>query len=389
MATYRTGDRRRHVRQLGVAILALAIVSGGFAWLWSTFRGEEGVPAGPQAATDPDLLVPPGTIPRPNPVDPVLPDPRGKIAFVNRGDIWLIDPDGTGTQERLTEGMSASAPAWSPDGTRIAFAHEGGIYTINADGTDSIQLTDPGAADLDLEPGEEGVLRQFDVSPSWSPDGTRIAFVSQVQLGGREGGHIPYVMNADGSELRRIQRLTRIQGNAEPRSAGPNSAETHLSWSPDGSEVVFWAYTDPPSRDGWYAWYAMEVESGEAQAMVAPPLPPSWSVEEGNPPVFSPDGTTIAFSAYHCRPRGPCDGSEIFVMNAVGSGLKRLTRHPAAAYSPSWSPDGTRIAFQSSGGKNSRIYVMNADGSEPARVTYRTRFPGGSSSPAWSPVSRS
>ena len=91
-------------------------------------------------------------------------------------------------------------------------------------------------------------------------------------------------------------------------------------------------------------------------------------------PSWSPDGSQIAFHS----PRGRNTG--IHVMNADGSGQTRLT-YVAADYSPSWSPDGSQIAFQSRG-DNSEIYVINADGSGRTNITNNVH---GDYRPSWSP----
>lgn len=91
---------------------------------------------------------------------------------------------------------------------------------------------------------------------------------------------------------------------------------------------------------------------------------------------WSPDGRKIAFVSYR-------DGNmEIYVMNADGSGVTRLTNHPGSDAHPAWSPDGRKIAFQSDRDGNSEIYVMNADGSGVTRLTYSPAYDG---EPAWSP----
>ena len=93
-------------------------------------------------------------------------------------------------------------------------------------------------------------------------------------------------------------------------------------------------------------------------------------------PAWSPDGRKLAFVSRR-------DGnSEIYVMNADGSGQENLTQQPASDSHPSWSPDGRKLAFVSRRDGNSEIYVMNADGSGLRNVT---RTPSNDLDPAWSP----
>ena len=96
-------------------------------------------------------------------------------------------------------------------------------------------------------------------------------------------------------------------------------------------------------------------------------------------PAWSPDGRKLAFVSRR-------DGnSEIYVMNADGSGQENLTQHPASDSHPSWSRDGRKLAFVSRRDGNSEIYVMNADGSGLRNVT---RTPSDDLGPAWSPDGR-
>ena len=96
-------------------------------------------------------------------------------------------------------------------------------------------------------------------------------------------------------------------------------------------------------------------------------------------PDWSPDGRRIAFTSDR-------DGrSEVYVMNADGSGVTRLTHNDAVDSSPAWSPDGRRIAFHSTLDGNWEIYVMNADGSGVTRLTNNAAFDG---YPDWSPDGR-
>lgn len=93
-------------------------------------------------------------------------------------------------------------------------------------------------------------------------------------------------------------------------------------------------------------------------------------------PSWSPDGKRIAF-------RHEENGNaEIWAMNADGSAQENLTHDPAADWSPAWSPDGRRIAFASDRGGSADIWVMNADGSDPVQVT---TDPAIDEYPSWSP----
>ena len=104
----------------------------------------------------------------------------------------------------------------------------------------------------------------------------------------------------------------------------------------------------------------------------------AYNVIESDPS-WSPDGSKIAF-------RSNRDGNfEIYVMSASGSDPVRLTTAPAGDYDPVWSPDGTRIAFVSERDGKSEIYVMNADGSDLVRLTNNNAH---DADPSWSPDGR-
>ena len=134
------------------------------------------------------------------------------------------------------------------------------------------------------------------------------------------------------------------------------------SWSPDGRSIAFTSF-----HNGIGDIYVMDTLGGGRRRLTTDPAHddlPSWS----------PDGKRIAFVSDR-------DGElEIYVMNADGSNQTRLTFSPGADYGPSWSPDAKRIAWRSDRDGNAEIYSMNADGSDQTRLTNN---PASDHSPAW------
>ena len=122
-------------------------------------------------------------------------------------------------------------------------------------------------------------------------------------------------------------------------------------------------------RDGNWDIYVMNADGSGVTRLTEHPLG-DWD------PAWSPGGQQIAFSSSR-------DGdSDIYVMNADGSGVTRLTEHPLGDWDPAWSPGGQQIAFSSSRDGDSDIYVMNADGSGVRQLTDN---PGRDGSLDWSP----
>jgi TolB protein len=185
-------------------------------------------------------------------------------------------------------------PSWSPDGTRIAFtSHRAGsadIWVMNADGSNPVQLTTNGADDVD---------------PAWSPDGAKIAFASR-----RNGNLEIYVMSADGSNQTRLT----ISGEDDIQPA----------WSPDGLKLVF-------ARIMWCYYgcdYDLAVINADGSGRVD--LPTSTSDLDA---AWSPDGRWIAFSAMQCDYYYGCWYQAVQAMKPDGSGGVELVPN---AVQPAW-----------------------------------------------------
>ena len=236
-------------------------------------------------------------------------------------------------------GISPTARAtFSGTDGRIAFSYgdqfPGGnlgfhsdIYTIRPNGSHLQRLTHvPDAAAAAL--------------PSWSPDGSRIAFESNVS-----GNYEIWVMDSDGRH--------KTQITDEPRFE-------HLtpSWSPDGTQIV---YSRCEAPFGFLA--ACDIEAMSADGSYA------YRVVGGHRfhvrPVFSPDGTSIAFAS----DRGGFT-SAVWVVNADGTGLRRLTSPEIEGFWPDWSPDGGRILFTDHCCvPHSNLWSVRLDGTGLSRLT--------------------
>jgi PKD repeat protein len=238
--------------------------------------------------------------------------------------LTVIHPSGSG-HIRLTTNGADGEPAWSPDGFRLAFSSSGDVYTMPALGGTAINLTN--------DPADDG-------SPAWSPDGGRIAFTSD-----RGGSPELYLVDVDGSN---VIRLTANIGYAG-----------RPAWAPDGSILAFNCIVETGNRD----ICAITADGSTVTRLTADPA-------RDSDPAWSPDGGTIAFATERYGTLG-YDGlpaADIALMNPDGSGARPMTGGAAAEY-PSWSPDGTQIAFHTidpstdyGWGGSLIVVVANVDG---------------------------
>ena len=266
-------------------------------------------------------------------------------------EIYVMDADGSNPQNLTNNPHYEGAPSWSPDGERIAFsARRDGhfeneialtyeIYVMDADGGNEQRLTEN---------------RKNDDTPSWSPDGKRIAFASD-RKGDLQNYEI-YVMDTNGGNPRRL-----TNNRNDDRSP---------SWSPDGKRIVF-----SSNRNGNWKIYVMDINGGNPRRLTNnrhDHLSPSWS----------PDGKRIVFTSDRDGHRdiNAWLTDELYVMDADGGNQQRLTENPHEDWEPSWSPDGKRIAFVSDRDGNAEIYVMDANGRNQRRRTKNGSYDG---SPAW------
>ena len=292
-----------------------------------------------------------------------------------RSEIFIMNSDGTGERNLTNDPGHDYEPVWSPDGSRIAFLsfRDGTyqVYAMNADGSNPFVVAD------DL--GAGGITSRM---PRWSPDGSRLAFWSDGEV---------YVVNADGTDLANVTQ-TPFANDFQPvwshdgtrlafvRQGGTdgiyvvNADGTGLARITDGPADREPAWSPVDDRIVFSAFdgelYSVNPNGGELTNLTN-----TAEVSEHNP-IWSPDGTRLAFE------RSLQDGVEIYVMVTDGSSVARVTDSPADNADPTWSPDGTRLAFWSNRDGNSEIYSVSVDGSGLLRLT---DLPGEDLQPRWSP----
>jgi hypothetical protein len=276
------------------------------------------------------------------PAGATVPGTNGQIGLVRPGNcpvnanlrgnqIFTVNPDGSGLTDlsnNVCAGISDEFPSWSPDGSKIAFVRccPGGadeVYVMNSNGTDQTALTD--ASHDDYGP------------VAWSPDGSQIAFM-------RTTGSI-WIMNADGSGVHRVPDTADAIDNAQDEGFG-------LAWSPDGTRIAF-------SSKG--LGLVTITPAGTDRADLT-----NGSTPGGTWPAWSPDGSEIAVSTSGTS----CPGYAIWAVKSDGSGGSLVDcppqGGPGCSAQPAWSPDGTKIACEGDTGDSRApvgVFTMNSDGS--------------------------
>jgi Tol biopolymer transport system component len=294
-----------------------------------------------------------------------------RIAFaLERGSLsslYTVRPNGTGLR-RLTVPPTRqdlggdSGPVWSPDGRSIVFERNLPFW-----GDDRFRL---GAV-----PAAGGIAHRltsgpYDAMPTLSPDGRRIAFVRLTRS-------LPEATVS----LYTVDRLGR-----RAKQLVSDGLDISPAWSPDGKTIAFSRLAGPSVPIEEATLYLAGADGSNVRPLGGVPV-------KGVSPAWSPDGHKLAFVSFPDRSGAVCpaDGcpasGEIYVVSSDGTGLSRLTTSKADDEHPTWSPDGSRIAFASgfalrSQGHPSWLATVPAAGGRATRIG---RF-SGVLDPAWSPA---
>lgn len=236
----------------------------------------------------------------------------------------------------------------------------GAIFAVNADGSNVRQITQPPP-------------RTVDDRPDWSPDGTRLTFF-RCPLDGLCAVH---VVNADGSGLRQL--MAPCPTRPGPARVPQGCADTaNATFAPDGQRILFTRATGrirhfkrlQTDQIEHSAIGIVGVDGTGDQDLLQLPR----YAGDANWPQMSPDGRLIMFERANSPLARPRLARALFVMNADGSGLHRVTPWALRAGDDAdWAPDGSRILFRSLSdqpSKRSQYYTVRPDGSGLTQLTH-------------------
>ena len=267
---------------------------------------------------------------------------RTKIAYVSElgsaRELFVMDYDGYELRQLTADGFLNLMPRWSPDRRFLVFT---AYRNRNTQDIDMIELAT----------GKRWTLVSLgglNITPALSPDGNFLAFASS-----HEGNSELYRLDT------RTKALQRLTVNA--------SGDLSPSWSPSGRELAFTS-----DRSGGPQIFLMSADGSNVRRL-------TFEDDYNAAPAWSPRGNWIA---YVCR--NPKKDYKLCLITPDGQKRVQLTSGPGVDDSPSWSPDGRHLVFSSTAEGKSQIYMINADGKDLERITFTGTH---NSAPAWSPAS--
>jgi Tol biopolymer transport system component len=302
-------------------------------------------------------------------------NPVGEIAYQAGGDIWTMNADGSDPTRLTHDQAKEDTPAFSPNGQKIAFVKEveveakgGSLSETPPHLVPKVVVMNANGCDQVVLPLPEG---EYAHEPSWSPDGQRLAFWSD-----------PFSPLEDCRMF-----ITNADGSGTPRkipTPGLSGCILRPDWSPEGDRIAF----EAGYGDGWADIYVVDVfpEGATSRPRLLIDDDPGttsdgYEAMGATEPSWSPDGTEIAFVG----------GQDIYKFDVNTLEETRLTTWGGAGSgtsvenSPTWAPDGERIALvRDESDASTSIYVMGSDGSDPTLV--RDFPPAERPVPDWRPL---
>jgi TolB protein len=263
-----------------------------------------------------------------------------KLAYISdrtgTKELYVMDYDGNDSHALTNEKSIVLTPSWSPDGEKIAFTS----FKLNEANIEILSRIDRKPYNFVRQGGTT-------TTPVWSPDGSKIAYATS-----RDGSDTEiYVADWNG---RNAKRLTVSKG-----------VDISPFWNPrTGREIAFVS-----DRSGTAQIYIMDAEGTNVRRII---MDGGTAVN----PAWSPDGQHIAFAWQKSR----TSYFDIYIHDLASGRNDQLTQSAGDNERPTWSPDGRHLAFESTRTGNSNIYSMLADGTKVRQLTQSGKNQG----PAWS-----
>lgn len=239
-------------------------------------------------------------------------------------ELYIIDTDGKNLKRLTNNQLREYNPTWSPDATKIAFTgttkenpdhHD--IFVMDANGKNCINLT-----------GNHFNYFSSELSPTWSPDGTKIAFACEGDI---------CVMDADGKNLKEL--TSPVLDNMP-------------AWSPDGKSIAYLSRQN--TWDANREIYIMNPDGTDRKKVTE--LPNHLTILDTKL-AWSPDCQKIAFISHNLNKANNAD--DIFMIDVDGEHVTNLSQHEASYYSAAWSPNGRQIIFSGYFNGIAGIYIMD------------------------------
>lgn len=273
---------------------------------------------------------------------------------------WSVLPDGSGSERTAIRGNSVR---WSPDGERVVYAVRSdtghSLHVANADGSEASQVWDEWVSN----------------HPTWSPDGSAIAF-STINSRGFNGWGSSW-----GIRVLDVETLETFEVTSP--SAGFDMRPT---WSPDGARIAFVRCSEfgpqwPPGDRGWSPDFRTGCQDAPDLFVVdvdgSNLLQLTNTATSESDPDWSPDGRKLIFTCNEPTPATPNGKGGICLLNLRSDRSRTIYKNRAVSEAPVWSPNGRRIAFvlypRNEENFDSEIYTIRPDGTGLRRVTDNRR----------------
>lgn len=263
------------------------------------------------------------------------------------GNLFRVNADGS-QLEQLAADVNTVAPVWSPNGEQIAFMKDRDLWIVDADGLHLRQLTH------DVTVSSE---------PAWSPDGRSIVLIADNNVA---------VIDLTGATLRRITDQARPEGGQDEYGYG------YPSWSPDGKTIAFEGYHRPTANNDIFVVDAACADPNcVGRFSINSPLD-----EHGYD--WSPNSQSIVFGSVRSKTRL----FKLYVIDLTDDTTRQLTTDALIDNDPEWSPDGSKIAFDSITQDLSKRFVSVVDIDGNVNWTLPIQSINGITSLEWSPNGR-